>query len=76
MAKWVNILQRVTPLSWESIEGRLAAVEYLLEMGANPKIPDELNCTALHHAAMKGHKDDIPLLFSKGINVDVTSELG
>ncbi|KAI3836704.1 hypothetical protein MKX03_007333 [Papaver bracteatum] len=55
---------------------RLAAVEYLLQMGANPEIPDESSCTSLHHAAMKGHKDVISLLLSKGINVDVTSELG
>ncbi|KAI3855880.1 hypothetical protein MKX03_011535 [Papaver bracteatum] len=65
-----------TPLSWAAIEGRLAAVDYLLKMGANPEIPDDLNCNPLHHAAMKGHKDIIPLLLSKGINVDVTNEFG
>ncbi|KAI3871162.1 hypothetical protein MKW98_015062 [Papaver atlanticum] len=66
----------VTPLSWAAIEGHYAAVEYLLEMGANPEMPDNSNCTPLHHSAMKGHKDVIPLLLSKGINVDVTNELG
>ncbi|KAI3930891.1 hypothetical protein MKX01_006943 [Papaver californicum] len=51
----------VTPLSWAAIEGRLAAMEYLLEMGANPEMSDDSNSTPLHHAAMKGHKDVIPL---------------
>ncbi|RZC75466.1 hypothetical protein C5167_050944 [Papaver somniferum] len=41
-------------LSWVAIEGRLAAVEYLLEMGANPEIPDDSTCSLLHHAALKG----------------------
>ncbi|KAI3894355.1 hypothetical protein MKX03_001746, partial [Papaver bracteatum] len=65
-----------TPLSRAAIEGRLAAVEYLLEMGANPEIPDDSNISPLHHAAMKGHKDVIPLLLSKGIDVDVTNDFG
>ncbi|KAI3875361.1 hypothetical protein MKW98_000038 [Papaver atlanticum] len=65
-----------TPLSWTAIEGRLAAVDYLLKLGANPEIPDELDCSPLHHAAMKGHKEIIPLLLSKGVNVDVMNEFG
>ncbi|KAI3834075.1 hypothetical protein MKW92_007777, partial [Papaver armeniacum] len=65
-----------TPLAWATIEGRLAAVDYLLKMGANPEIPDDSNCSPLHHAAIKGHKEIIPLLLSKGINVDVANEHG
>ncbi|KAI3893530.1 hypothetical protein MKX03_035355, partial [Papaver bracteatum] len=53
-----------------------SAVDYLLKMGANPEIRDDLNCSMLYHAAIKGHKEIIPLLLSKGINVDVTNELG
>ncbi|MCL7044344.1 hypothetical protein MKW94_014776, partial [Papaver nudicaule] len=45
-------------------------------MGANPEIPNDSNTSPLHHAAMKGHKDVIPLLLSKGINVDVTDDFG
>ncbi|KAI3854005.1 hypothetical protein MKX03_016510 [Papaver bracteatum] len=62
-----------TPLSWAAIEGHLAAVVYLLQMGANPGIPNDSNVTPLHHVALKGHTDIIPLLLSKGINVDVTN---
>ncbi|XP_026398140.1 ankyrin-1-like [Papaver somniferum] len=47
-----------TPLSWEAIEGRLAAVEYLLQMGANPEIRNERNKNPLHHAAMQDDTDD------------------
>ncbi|XP_026439867.1 26S proteasome non-ATPase regulatory subunit 10-like isoform X2 [Papaver somniferum] len=65
-----------TLLNWATIEGRLAAVEYLLQMGANPEVPNDLDCSPLHHAAMRGHTEIIPLLLSKGINVDVTNELG
>ncbi|KAI3862917.1 hypothetical protein MKX03_031946, partial [Papaver bracteatum] len=65
-----------TPLSWAAIEGRLAAVEYLLQMDANPEIRNERNMNSLHHAAMQGHKDIIPLLLSKGINVDDTDDFG
>ncbi|MCL7027877.1 hypothetical protein MKW94_012391, partial [Papaver nudicaule] len=42
-----------TPLSRAAREGRLAAVEYLLQMGANPEIPDDSNASPLHHVAMK-----------------------
>ncbi|KAI3855877.1 hypothetical protein MKX03_011532 [Papaver bracteatum] len=65
-----------TPLSCASVEGRLAAVEYLLEMGANPEIQDDTSRCPLHHVAVKGHKDVIPLLLSKGINVDVSDGNG
>ncbi|XP_026431166.1 serine/threonine-protein phosphatase 6 regulatory ankyrin repeat subunit B-like [Papaver somniferum] len=65
-----------TPLSWAAIEGCVAAVEYLLQMGVNPEIRNERNMNSLHHAAMQGHKDIIPLLLSKGINVDDTDDFG
>ncbi|MCL7042842.1 hypothetical protein MKW94_029528 [Papaver nudicaule] len=35
-------------------EGHLAAVEYLLQMGANPEIPNDSNASPLHHVAMRG----------------------
>ncbi|XP_026420515.1 ankyrin-1-like [Papaver somniferum] len=62
-----------TPLSLAAIKGRLAAVEYLLEMGVNPEILDAWNCTPLHHSAVKGHNFVKPLLLAKGINVDITN---
>ncbi|MCL7035158.1 hypothetical protein MKW94_008251, partial [Papaver nudicaule] len=65
-----------TPLSCAAREGRLAAVEYLIQMGANPEITDDSNASPLHAAAVKGHKDILPLLLSKGINVDVMSDYG
>ncbi|KAI3875367.1 hypothetical protein MKW98_000044 [Papaver atlanticum] len=65
-----------TPLSFAAIKGRLAAVEYLLEIGANPEMVDDFNCSPLHHASVKGHNNVIPLLLSKGINVDITNDFG
>ncbi|KAI3855883.1 hypothetical protein MKX03_011538 [Papaver bracteatum] len=65
-----------TPLSLAAIKGRLAAVEYLLEIGASPEMVDDFNCSPLHHAAVKGHNNVIPLLLSKGINVDITNDFG
>ncbi|XP_026423493.1 uncharacterized protein LOC113319453 [Papaver somniferum] len=65
-----------TPLSHAFAEGRLAAVEYLLEMGANPEILDDSNTSPLHYVTMSGHKHFIPLLLSKGINVDVINNFG
>ncbi|KAI3875363.1 hypothetical protein MKW98_000040 [Papaver atlanticum] len=66
----------ITSLSDAAVEGHLAAVEYLLEMGASPEILHHSNCTSLHHVALKGHGDTITMLLSKGINVDITNELG
>ncbi|RZC85716.1 hypothetical protein C5167_026388 [Papaver somniferum] len=43
-----------TPLLYAAVEGHLAAVQYLLEMGANPEIVDDSNKSPLHHVAMKG----------------------
>ncbi|KAI3916712.1 hypothetical protein MKW98_021751 [Papaver atlanticum] len=65
-----------TPLFHAAIERRLDAVEYLLEMGANPEIPDDSNRSPLHYVAGRGHKDVISLLLSKGINVDVIDDFG
>ncbi|MCL7050524.1 hypothetical protein MKW94_023791, partial [Papaver nudicaule] len=45
-------------------------------MGANPEIPDDSDISPLHYVVMKGRKEVIPLLLSKGHNVDVTNNFG
>ncbi|MCL7027856.1 hypothetical protein MKW94_020669, partial [Papaver nudicaule] len=67
-----------TPLFRATIRGHLAAVEYLLGMGANPELRDHGNLNPLHFAALKGHGHEhiIPLLLSKGIDVDDTNHYG
>ncbi|KAI3855876.1 hypothetical protein MKX03_011531, partial [Papaver bracteatum] len=65
-----------SPLSHAAIEGCVAAVEYLLEMGANPELQDVSHSNPLHHAALRGHTNIVPLLLSKGINVDVSNGKG
>ncbi|MCL7030177.1 hypothetical protein MKW94_017368, partial [Papaver nudicaule] len=57
-----------TPLSWAATEERLAAVEYLLQMGANPEIPDDSKGSPLQCAAAAGKHNTVKVLLDHGAN--------
>nr|CAD1841714.1 unnamed protein product [Ananas comosus var. bracteatus] len=77
-----------TPLFHAALENHLAVVEYLLDHGADPSIPDERGYTVLHCASRErvhcpslrftreGHCEVVNLLLSKGIPVDPDSFVG
>lgn len=66
-----------TPLIHAVRQGYLQTSLYLLEHGADPKATsNELDASALHHAAGTGLDDVVRVLLEKGVNVDVPSEAG
>mmetsp|Transcript_17715 Transcript_17715/g.43968 ORF Transcript_17715/g.43968 Transcript_17715/m.43968 type:complete len:243 (-) Transcript_17715:129-857(-) len=59
----------VTPLMSAASAGRLFAVKYLLEKGADSTKHDKIQkFTSLHYAASKGHVDVLDLLLKSGGN--------
>ncbi|XP_032880222.1 BRCA1-associated RING domain protein 1 [Amblyraja radiata] len=59
-----------TPLHIASIKGDIAAVEQLLENGANPNIKDNAGWTPLHEACNHGHMKVVQLLLQFGVLVN------
>uniref|UniRef100_UPI00398F130E BRCA1-associated RING domain protein 1 isoform X2 n=1 Tax=Pristiophorus japonicus TaxID=55135 RepID=UPI00398F130E len=55
-----------TPLHIASIKGDIAAVEQLLENGANPNIKDNAGWAPLHEACNHGHVEVVELLLQFG----------
>ncbi|CAG8452529.1 14007_t:CDS:10 [Racocetra fulgida] len=55
----------VTPFLLAVIEDKIECAEALLEIGADPSIPDEFEWTALHHAAYQGNLKMLRFLFDK-----------
>ncbi|KAL5713245.1 hypothetical protein ACHQM5_015342 [Ranunculus cassubicifolius] len=62
-----------TPLIHASIDGHSRTMTYLIEKGADPFAKCKDNLTALHYAAVN---DVIPVLVSKGVDVNALSALG
>ncbi|XP_043549275.1 BRCA1-associated RING domain protein 1 isoform X1 [Chiloscyllium plagiosum] len=56
-----------TPLHIASIKGDIAAVEQLLENGANPNIKDNAGWTPLHEACNHGHLEIVERLLKFGV---------
>ncbi|RZC71891.1 hypothetical protein C5167_035040 [Papaver somniferum] len=78
---WPAILVVCVGCFWWNGGGGLTIllIAYLLEIGANPEIPndtDMMHMNLLHHASMKGHNGVISLLLSKGISIDVSNGFG
>ncbi|XP_051877165.1 BRCA1-associated RING domain protein 1 [Pristis pectinata] len=59
-----------TPLHIASIKGDIAAVEQLLENGANPNIKDNAGWTPLHEACNHGHVKVVQKLLQFGVLVN------
>jgi len=68
-AKWALLLANV-------VSGDLQAVEDLLARGADVNAKGEMGWSALHLAAMEGHKDIAKLLIEKGADVSAKSKSG
>ena len=65
------------PLQDAAISGNIAQVKHLLSKGVKVDAKDEkYGATALHWAAVKGHKDIAKLLLTKGANVNVKNRGG
>ncbi|KAK5637257.1 hypothetical protein RRF57_012969 [Xylaria bambusicola] len=59
-----------TPLLYAAERGHTAAVEVLLEKGADPDSKDENNRTPLLYTAERGHITAVKMLLEKGANPD------
>ena len=55
-----------TPLHCASQEGHCAAVETLLEGGADPLQPDKKGALPIHAAAQNNHNDSVKILMELG----------
>ncbi|CAN6352269.1 unnamed protein product [Urochloa humidicola] len=60
----------MTPVFRAAAEGEVSALQYLLDHGGDPAIPDALGFTPLHIAAENGHFEAIRLLLSNGADAD------
>ena len=59
-----------SPLIGAAREGRLGAVRWLLERGADPDLAVEGDGNALIMAAAEGHLDVVTLLLDRGANIE------
>ncbi|CAG8611552.1 13305_t:CDS:10, partial [Cetraspora pellucida] len=64
----------VTPFLLAVIGDSIECVEALLEVGADPSIPDDNEWTALHHAAFQGNLKMLRFLFDK-LNHNITQKM-
>ncbi|CAL4898071.1 unnamed protein product [Urochloa decumbens] len=60
----------MTPVFRAAAKGEVSVLQYLLDHGGDPAIPDALGFTPLHIAAENGHFEAIRLLLSKGVDAD------
>ncbi|KAM0842484.1 hypothetical protein ACQ4PT_058338 [Festuca glaucescens] len=61
----------VTALSAAALDGKMDAVRYLLDHGADPNKKDDAGSVPLHCAAKFGHDEAASLLLSRGASVDI-----
>ncbi|SFB72433.1 Ankyrin repeat [Flexibacter flexilis DSM 6793] len=65
-----------TPIIEAAREGKLEAITFLIEAGANVESVDTRNGTALLHACISAHNDILQLLIKAGANVNATDNDG
>lgn len=66
----------LTPLMWAAKEGKLEAVNILLEQHANINSINETGRTALIYAAEEGKADNVALLLKRNANVSIKDKEG
>jgi cytohesin len=66
----------ITPLFLAAINGSCAAVEELLQAGAQPALASYRVGTPLHAAALRGHADCVRALIAHGADVEAEAQLG
>ena len=59
-----------------TLRGKLGIVEYLLDAGADPNLPEKNGYTPPHGAAFQGRPDVMELLIKKGLDVNQYHEDG
>lgn len=57
-------------------DGYADVVEFLLDQGANPDLPDNMRNTPLHLAALYGHYQVVWLLHRAGADLNASNDLG
>ncbi|KAJ8123119.1 hypothetical protein ONZ43_g855 [Nemania bipapillata] len=65
-----------TVLSLSATEYPTSDLTYLLNLGANPNAPDQLNITPLHHIAQAGSKANLEKFIAKGGDVKARDNCG
>ncbi|KAG2630534.1 hypothetical protein PVAP13_3KG531170 [Panicum virgatum] len=70
-----QVLQN-TPVHFAAVGGHERVLEYLLDRGGDPGLPDAKGSTPLHDAAEQGHCEAVRLLLSKGVDVDPVNHRG
>jgi len=65
-----------TPLMTAAQQGKVAAINFLLESGANVRESSKSGTTALHFAADAGHVELVELLVSAGADLNAQSSSG
>ncbi|MAD82255.1 MAG: hypothetical protein CL912_04770 [Deltaproteobacteria bacterium] len=63
-----------TPLSYAAMNGHEAAVQQLLEKGADANAVDKLQRTPLHIASMEGRVEVVRLLLDKGADINAANK--
>ncbi|KAF8402592.1 hypothetical protein HHK36_010680 [Tetracentron sinense] len=66
----VEILERGELVLTAARRGELGELELLLKEGASAKYRDQYGLTALHAAAIKGHKEAVSMLVEHGIDLE------
>ncbi|KAH9111684.1 hypothetical protein LEN26_013433 [Aphanomyces euteiches] len=63
-------------LQWACDGGKTQIIDYLLERGHDPNIPDIEGRTALHHAILDGDKPLVKKLLAHGAKADTSDDRG
>ena len=69
-------MERIPDLILSAMHGEIAAVEAMIESGADPNVADESDRTALHWACQEGHESIVVRLLEWGVDSDLLDQIG